>query len=90
MEILLATWDSWEKREFSVIQSLLGKLNSVAACVRLGRVFISRMLKLLKQLYKENTKSHTIPLYVKKDVIWWYSFLPLYNGVSMMWYEQWL
>ena len=26
---------------------------------------------------------------MKKDIIWWYSFLPLYNGVSMMLYEQW-
>ena len=41
----------------------------VAACVRPGRVYISRMLKWLKQLYKENTKSHTISLYVKKDII---------------------
>ena len=85
LQILLATWLGKENATLKEIQSLLGKLNFVAACVRPGRV----LLKWLKQLYKENTKSHPIPLYVKKDIIWWYSFLPLYNGVSMMLYEQW-
>ena len=48
------------------VQSLLGKLNFVAACVRPGRFFILRMLKWLKFLYREEAKFHSIPLYVKK------------------------
>ena len=30
-----------------------------------------------------------VPEYVKKDILWWYKFLPLYNGVSLMLYEEW-
>ena len=70
------------------IQSLLGKLNFVAACVRPGRVFISRMLKWLKVLYKLDEKQHIIPNFVKKDLEWWDRFLPVYNGVSMMLIEE--
>lgn len=86
---LLRTWLDREKATLKDIQSLLGKLNFVAACVRPGRIFISRMIKWLKVLYKENSKQHVIPDYVKKDILWWYRFLPTYNGISMMLYEQW-
>ena len=32
---------------------------------------------------------NVIPDYVKKDILWWHTFLPCYNGVSMMLYEEW-
>ena len=49
------------------------------------------MLKWLKVLYKEDSKLHFIPSYVKKDILWWHSFLPLYNynGVYIVLYEEW-
>lgn len=86
---LLKTWLEKENATLKEIQSLLGKLNFVAACVRPGRIFISRMLKWLKILYKESDSYHSIPVYVKKDILWWFRFLPLYNGISMMLYEEW-
>ena len=89
LRALLTTWLNKELASLKEVQSLLGKLNFVAACVRPGRIFISRMLKWLKVLYRKERKFHNIPLYVKKDIFWWHSFLPLYNGVSMMLYEEW-
>lgn len=71
------------------IQSLLGKLNFVAACVRPGRIFISRMIQWLKSLYKLHTGEHIIPTCVKKDLLWWDNFLHIYNGVSLMITEEW-
>lgn len=47
------------------------------------------MIKWLKVLHKKSIKEHVIPIYVKKDILWWYRFLPIYNGISMMLYEQW-
>ena len=70
------------------IQSLLGKLNFIAACVRPGRIFISRLLQWLKVLYHSDVKKHPIPVYVKKDIQWWNKFLPLYNRISMMMTEE--
>ena len=72
------------------IQSLIGKLNFVACCVKPGRIFISRLIRWLKALYKESKGDHILSDYVKKDILWWYRFLPTYNGVSMMVYEHWL
>ena len=65
-------------------QSLLGKLNVVAACVRPGSLFVSRMLRWSKVLYNlENKAQHPIFNYdyVKKDLLWWHRFLPQYRPV---------
>ena len=73
---LLMCWLNKENASIKEIQSLLGKLNFVAACVRPGRIFISRMLKWLKVLYREDSNcEHPIPHYVKKDLQWWSRFL---------------
>ena len=92
INLLLKTWLEKHTASLKEIQSLLGKLNFIAACVRPGRIFISRMLKWLKSLNKETSsrlQQVEIPLYVKKDVLWWYRFLPTYNGISLMLYEEW-
>ena len=88
---LLNTWLNKDTASLKEIQSLLGKLNFTAACVRPGRIFIARMLKWLKALNIEENrhKQAEIPNYVKKDIMWWYKFLPTYNGVSLMLYEEW-
>ena len=71
------------------IQSLLGKLHFVAACVKPSRVFVSRMLIWLRELYNSSLQEHVIPDMVKKDLLWWNNFLPVYNGISMMQVEEW-
>ena len=90
IKLLLRTWLDREKASLRDIQSLIGKLNFVAACVKSGRIFISRLIKWLKVLYKEKPGTlHIIPEFAKKDILWWYRFLPHYNGISMMIYEEW-
>ena len=91
IKFLLNTWLNKETACLKEVQSLLGKLNFIAACVRPGRIFISRMLKWLRAFHLEESrlKQVQIPNFVKKDVMWWYKFLPIYNGVSLMLYEEW-
>jgi hypothetical protein len=50
-------------------------------------VFISRILNFLRSL--PDKQETVIPDSVRKDIFWWYEFLPLYNGVSMMALEEW-
>jgi hypothetical protein len=69
------------------LQSIIGKLNFVAACVRQGRVFIARIINHMKSL--PGIGKHPIPGAVRKDLLWWSIFLPGYNGVSMMAIEEW-
>lgn len=62
-----------DKASIKEIQSLFGKLNFVAACVRLGLIFVSRMLKWLKILYSKDLQNFLISRDVKKDILWQYS-----------------
>ena len=41
---LVTSWLVREEASLKELQSVIGKLNFVAACVRQGRIFISRLL----------------------------------------------
>ena len=82
---LIRTWLQKESATLKQVQSLLGKLNFIAAFVNPSRIFVSRLLIWLRSYEFD----HLIPLSVKKDLIWWNRFLPLYNGISLMEYENW-
>lgn len=69
IRLLIEAWLNKSKATLKEVQSLLGKLNFIAACVRSSRISFSRLLQWLKCLYKENSKEHKIPDYVKKDII---------------------
>ena len=90
LDELLTLLKSWSNRTMASrqeIQSIIGKLNFVASVVRPGRVFISRLLNFLRGL--PETGLHALTQEVHKDLNWWASFLPLYNGISMMPMEGW-
>ena len=87
IQSLLAQWAQKTKSTRHELQSLLGKLQFVAACVRPGRVFISRLLNFLRTTAESG--SFVIPPDALADIAWWQRFLPLYNGVSMMPWEEW-
>jgi hypothetical protein len=83
IESLLETWICKKKCRKRELQSLIGKLQFVAKCVPPGRLFISRMLALLKSFKKSH---HYVSLNTefRKDIGWWCSFVKHYNGVSVV------
>lgn len=83
---LLSIWDGKVTATKQEIQSLIGKLVFVAACVRPGRLFISRMLNFLRTL--ADGINMELPFEFYKDVYWWKTFLPTFNGVSMLYLEE--
>ena len=60
------------------LESLIGKLQFVTACVRPGRIFISRLLNTLRGL---PAGVHSAEFEMCKDIEWWKKFLTKYNGV---------
>ncbi|XP_078619225.1 uncharacterized protein LOC144886464 [Branchiostoma floridae x Branchiostoma japonicum] len=70
------------------VESLLGKLQFIASCVRPGRLFISRMLLFLRRFPGRHT---CMPLdeEFRKDLAWWVTFLPTYNGISLIPQSGW-
>ena len=76
-----ATKSTCTKKE---LQSLLGSLLYVAKCIKYARVFLNRMLNLLRTNY--NTKKIMIDDDFRKDLKWFYTFLPIFNGVTFFQY----
>jgi hypothetical protein len=90
ISLLTQAWLRKKKCTLKELQSLLGKLHFIAACVRPGRICICRLLIFLRSFESmEGGASKHIPGQTKKDIFWWSKFLPLYNGVSMMAVENW-
>lgn len=79
----------WFKKQWFTrhqLESLLGKLQYLANCVRPGRVFIYRMLNMLKKL--NNTSRYGLTQELRKDLSWWWRFMVDFNGVSVMWLKE--
>ena len=86
--ILVNSWLQYETATLKQLQSLIGKLNFVAHCVKPARIFISRLLNWLRNI--QNTENaQIVPDEIRKDLEWWRIFLPRFNGVSMMDLEEW-
>ena len=68
------------KRE---LLSLIGQLQHASCVVRPGRTFLRRMINLSKTARRPH---HNIRLNkgFRSDLQWWATFLPAWNGVSMM------
>ncbi len=84
---LLGRWLNQESASKKQYQVPLGKLNFISACVRQGRIFVSRIISFMKTLPKFG--SYKVQYQVRKDLMWWYKFLTGYNRVSMMATEEW-
>ena len=63
------------------LQSLLGQLLYVHKCVRPARIFLNRMLELLRHNYENSVINLTHGF--RRDLRWFDRFLRKYNGVSM-------
>lgn len=88
---LLTELSSWSSREFYTLKqlkSLLRKLSFVAACVKPGRIFMSRLLNSLRVFPSTRTRLK-VSAYMKADIAWWLDFLPIFNGTSLIKPQHW-
>ena len=79
----LSLWSQRSRHTKKQLQSLLGKLSFVTACVKPGRIFMARLLNNLRSFSKSRS-SCPISDDMRADISWWSSFLPLFNGVSLI------
>ena len=79
---LLELWLNKTEASLHEMQVLLGKLNFVCSTVRLGRVFVSRIINRLKGL--EDDKLISIDPEFRKDLIWWKKFMSEFDGRTMI------
>lgn len=89
IQVLVSEWLKKSNASRKELQSLLGKLSFVSSCVRPGRIFVQRLLTFLRSIFSQPEQRFTLPEYIKGDLRWWQVYLPKYNGVSMMFIENW-
>jgi hypothetical protein len=71
------------------LQSLIGRLAFIAKCVAPGRLFLSRLLECLRGLCRAEDTVH-LSVEFCKDIRWWYDFVAVYNGISIIKRDPWL
>ncbi|CAG2216422.1 unnamed protein product [Mytilus edulis] len=85
---LVSFWLNKDTASLKEVQSLIGKLNFIASCVRPGRIFISRILNFLREFKNEDCILE-VSVELKHDLLWWSEFLEIYNGVSLLNLQEW-
>ena len=67
------------------LQSLLGKLFWISKVVRFSRVFMGRLLQLLRSMTRisDSTKV-ALSAESRKDLVWWGKYLDHFNGIQMI------
>ena len=85
----LTTWqavNSFTKRQ---LQSLLGKLSFVTACVKPGRIFMARLLNSLREYKRPASHRYPISAAMLLDIQWWLVFLSQFPRVSLIKPSSW-
>ena len=79
---LCRAWHTKRYATRSQLQQLLGKLFHIGQCCKPVRLFVSRMLDTLRKAPAQG--STALDSEFQKDLEWFLSFLPLYNGVHLI------
>ena len=79
----IARWKNRRACTKQELQSLTGQLQHACCVVRPRRTFLRRMFALLKGV-KRSYHNVRLNTGFRSDLLWWATFLPLWNGVSMM------
>ena len=90
MEAILAELHLWQNKAEATkkeLQSLLGKLLFVSKCVYNSRIFLSRLLNLLREAPEEGGVMLSDD--ARRDIHWFQVFMPTHNGVSLIPEPEW-
>ena len=85
----LKLWQSSTCFTKKQLQSLLGKLSFVTACVKPGRIFMARLLNSLRECTQPARHRYPISASMLSDIQWWLDFLPRFNRVSLIKPSSW-
>ena len=78
--------DLWLYRQSATrreVESLIGKLQFLAKCIKAGRIFLSRLIQWLRGM--DRMKRYSMTMEARKDIAWWGRCAHQFNGVSLLW-----
>ena len=79
----LGNWTLRTSARRREVESLIGKLQFMAKCIKAGRIFLSRLIQWLRGM--DRNKSYLIPEDARKDITWWARCAEAHNGRSLLW-----
>ena len=68
------------------VESLIGKLQFLAKCIKAGRIILSRLINWIRGM--ERGKLYCIPQEARKDIAWWGRCAQDHNGISILWLHK--
>ena len=83
LEALLNHWILKKQCRKRELLSLIGKLSHACRVVRVGRIFLGRLINLSMQAARLYHWLH-LSIEARADLAWWITFLSAWNGRSMM------
>ncbi|MGH7238572.1 MAG: reverse transcriptase domain-containing protein, partial [Candidatus Saccharimonadales bacterium] len=91
---LLDEWTDCDTCSMKQLQSVIGTLQWAANVVTHGRTFIQRLRDLEhKYIHLDNHTDESAIIIndeSREDVEWWRTFIRQWNGVSLLWDQEWL
>ena len=85
---IMKKWTNMKKFNLKQLQSLIGKLSFITNCVRAGRVYLNRLLQVLRSMDPDPRKQINMKPEIVNDLQWWINFLPKFNGLSILWLQD--
>ena len=82
----LRTWLYRTKARRREVESLIGKLQFMAKCVKVGRIFLARLIQWIRGMDRHS--EYSIPMEAKKDITWWGRCAQQFNGISLIWLHK--
>ena len=68
------------------VESLIGKLQFMAKCIKAGRIFLARLINWIRTMNR--TDKYSIPRDARKDIAWWGRCAEQFNGTSLLWLHK--
>ena len=78
----LQTWLLKTTAKRREVESLVGKLQFMAKCIRAGRIFLGRLIQWIRTMNRE--RYYSIPIEARRDIAWWARCSQDFNGISLM------
>ena len=90
---LLTEWEQRATCSLRQLQATIGTLQWASQVVRPGRTFLQHLRDLAaahSSRRPHDTDSITIGADAREDLRWWSTFTSQWNGISLLWDEEWL
>ena len=81
---LLDKWKNKNTCNKKELRSIVGKLAYVSKCVRQSRIFLNRLLEVLRSVAWKSTTRIKLSTDFQKEIQWWSMFMESFNGVAFI------